>query len=177
MKCRAEDENQMRPHIIDRSLAIAAGLALCALATMAAKPAAAETDLTVKYDQSQLLRLPRPAVDIIIGNPTIADVSVQTGSMLVVTGKGFGITNMIVLDADREIIEEYRVLVVRESAKVVNLQKGSKRESYNCAPQCNPSLVVGDDQAYFETTAKTSERKIKFSEGGADAGGGSPGGQ
>jgi len=158
----------MRPHLIDRPLAIAAGLALCALAMVSAKPAAAETDLVVKYDQSQLLRLPRAAADIIIGNATIADVSVQTGDMLVVTGKSFGITNMIVLDVDREIIEEFRVVVVRESARVVNLQKGAKRESYNCAPECNPSLVVGDDQVYFESTARTSERKIKFSEGNAD---------
>lgn len=167
----------MRPYLIDRPLAIAAGLTLCALAILAAKPAAAETDLVVKYDQSQLLRLPRSAADIIIGNPTVADVSVQTGNMLVVTGKGFGITNMIVLDIDREIIEEYRVLVVRESAKVVNLHKGAKRESYNCAPQCNPSIVVGDDPAYFDAMAKTTERKIKFSEGNSDGGSGSPQGQ
>jgi hypothetical protein len=165
----------MRAHLIDRPLAIAAGLALCALAMVAAKPAAAETELIVKYDQSQILKLPRTAADIIIGNPTIADVSVQTGTMLVVTGKGFGITNMIVLDAEREVITEYRVLVIRESGRVVNLQKGAKRETYNCAPQCNPSLVVGDDQAYFDVTAKTSERKIKFSEGVSD--GGSPQGQ
>jgi len=166
----------MRAHLIDRPLAIAAGLALCALAMIAAKPAAAETELIVKFDQSQILKLPRAAADIIIGNPTVADVSVQTGNMLVVTGKGFGITNMIVLDIEREVVEEYRVLVIRESAKVVNLQKGTKRETYNCAPQCNPSLVVGDDQAYFEGTARASERKIKFSEGGSD-GGGSPQGQ
>jgi Flp pilus assembly secretin CpaC len=167
----------MRAHSIDHPLAIAVGLAFCALAMIAAKPAAAETDLTVKYDQSQLLRLPRPAAEIIIGNPTIADVSVQASNMLVVTGKGFGITNMIVLDIDREVIEEFRVLVVRESVKVVNLQKGNKRETYNCAPQCNPSLVVGDDQAYFESTVKTSERKIKFSEGNSDGGAASPQGQ
>ena len=164
----------MRTHIIDHPLAIAAGLALCALAMVAAKPAAAETDLVVKYDQSQLLRLPRPAVDIIVGNPTIADVSVQTGSMLVVTGKSFGITNMIALDADREIIDEFRVIVIRESARVVNLQKGSRRESYNCAPQCNPSLVVGDDATYFSATANTAERKIKFSEGNSEGGSAQP---
>lgn len=167
----------MRAHLLDRPLAIAAGLALCALAMVAAKPAAAETDLVVKYDQSQLLRLPRAASDIIIGNPTVADVSVQTGNMLVVTGKGFGITNMIVLDADREVIEEYRVVVIRETTKVVNLHRGGKRESYNCAPQCNPSLVAGDDPAYFDATVRTTERKMKFSEGGSDGGGGSPSGQ
>jgi hypothetical protein len=53
---------------------------------------------------------------------------------------------------------------------VVNLQKGSKRESYNCTPQCNPSLVVGDDQAYFDGVVKAAERKIKFSEGQSDPG-------
>lgn len=164
----------MRAHLIDHTLALAAGLALCAIAIMSVRPAAAETELVVKYDQSQLLRLPRPAVDIIVGNPTIADVSVQTGSMLVVTGKSFGITNMIALDADRETIDEFRVVVIRESARVVNLQKGSKRESYNCAPDCNPSLVVGDDAAYFTATATTAERKLKFSEGGADGGSAQP---
>lgn len=126
-------------------------------------------DLIVKYDQSQLLRLPRPVSEIIIGNPSIADITVQSSDMLVVTGKSFGITNVIVLDSDRSVIQDQRILVVRDEAKTVNLQKGSKRESYNCTPQCNPSLVVGDDTAYFDTVAKTAERKIKFSSGGTDA--------
>ena len=62
-------------------------------------PAARANDLIVKYDQSQLLRLPRPAAAIIIGNPTIADVSVQGGNLLVVTGQSYGITNIIHLAA------------------------------------------------------------------------------
>lgn len=146
-----------------RRLAIAIPLVL----GFSMSPAAAQ-DLIVKYDQSQLLRLPRPVSEIIIGNPTIADITVQSSDMLVVTGKSFGITNVIVLDSDRSVIQDQRILVVRDEAKTVNLQKGSKRESYNCTPQCNPSLVVGDDSAYFDTVAKTSERKIKFS-GGSDA--------
>ena len=55
----------------------------------------ATDDLIVKYDQSHLLRLPRPAAEIIIGNPAIADISVQFGNLLVITGKTFGITNII----------------------------------------------------------------------------------
>lgn len=145
-----------------RAALMAAALGFCTC------PAAA-SDLIVKYDQSQLLRLPRPVSEIIIGNATIADVTVQSSDTLVVTGKSFGITNVIVLDADRNVIQDQRVLVVRDEAKTVNLQKGGKRESYNCTPQCNPSLVVGDDSGYFETVAKTSERKIKFSGTGADA--------
>ena len=134
-------------------------------------PAARANDLIVKYDQSQLLRLPRPAAEIIIGNPTIADVSVQGGNLLVVTGKSFGITNIIALDADRNIIQDQRVLVQRDEVRVVNLQKGSKRESYNCSPQCNPSITIGDDPAYFASVSANTERKLKSSEGGSEGGG------
>ncbi len=134
-------------------------------------------DLIVKYDQSQLLRLPRPVAEIIIGNPTIADVTVQANNLLVVTGKTFGITNVIALDAERNVIQDQRVMVVREEVKVVNVQKGIKRESYNCAPNCNPSMVVGDDPTYFESVGRMSERKIKFTEGSAEAGGAQGGNQ
>ncbi len=145
-------------------LGFVGGLAVGLLAHLV--PAVAQ-DLVVKYDQSQLLRLPRPVAEIIIGNPTIADVTVQAPNLLVVTGKTFGITNVISLDAERNVIMDQRVVVVREETRVVNLQKGSKRESYNCTPICNPSLVIGDDQAYFESVVRNGERKIKFSESSA----------
>lgn len=134
-------------------------------------------DLVVKYDQSQLLRLPRPVSEIIIGNPSIADVTVQANDLLVITGKTFGITNVIALDAQRNVIQDQRVIVAREEARVVNLQKGGKRETYNCSPNCNPSLVVGDDTSYFETVGRMAERKIKFSDTSADGGGGTASGQ
>jgi hypothetical protein len=127
------------------------------------------SDIIVKYDQSQILRLPRPVADIIIGNPTIADVTVQAPDLLVITGKTFGITNVIFLDAAKKIIQEQRVMVIRDQASVVNLTKGEKRSSFNCTPQCNPMAVVGDDPSYFESVTKTAERKIKFSESGGES--------
>jgi len=149
-----------------RLRAVCAGVALAAV--LGAAPAGAE-DLIVKYDQSQLLRLPRAASEIIIGNPAIADVSVQAGNLLVVTGKTFGITNIIALDADRNVIQDQRILVRRDEVKVVNLQRGTQRQSFNCTPQCNPSITVGDEQAYFDTIAKASRAKISFSAGEADS--------
>ena len=126
-------------------------------------------DLIVKYDQSQLLRLPRPAAEIIIGNPTIADISVQSGNLLVITGKTFGITNIIALDADRNVIQDQRVLVKRDESKVVNLQRGTQRQSYNCTPQCNPSITIGDEQKFFDAVATASQKKINFSSSGGDS--------
>jgi hypothetical protein len=155
------------------------GAVLRGLAVAVALPSGglAAQELIVKYDQSQLLRLPRPVAEIIIGNPSIADVTVQSGNLLVITGKTFGITNVIALDADRNVIQDQRVMVMREEARVVNLQKGSKRESYNCTPNCNPTLVVGDDSTYFEAVGRMNERKVKFSDNSADSSGGSPGNQ
>lgn len=159
----------MTIHLPAKSSALrTVALALAGVA-MTAITASAADDLIVKYDQSQLLRLPRPAAEIIIGNPAIADISVQSGNLLVVTGKTFGITNIIALDAERNVIQDQRILVKRDEAKVVNLQRGTQRQSYNCTPQCNPSITVGDEQGYFDTISKAAEKKIGFSERAADS--------
>jgi Flp pilus assembly secretin CpaC len=147
------------PSLLRRLILVASGL-------MASQAMAAE-DLIVKYDQAQLLRLSRPVAEIIIGNPTIADITVQASTLLVVTGKTFGITNIIALDGERNIITERRILVRRDERKVVNLQRGTQRQSYNCTPQCNPSLTVGDDKAFFNDVKSTADAKISFSNGQA----------
>jgi hypothetical protein len=137
----------------------------------ASASAASASDLVVRYDQSQLLRLPRPASEIIIGNPSIADVSLQGGNLLVVTGKTFGITNIIALDADRNVIQDQRVMVERDDQKVVNLHKGSTRSTYACTPKCEPTLTIGDDKAYFEAVLKHNGEKTTFSSNAADSAG------
>jgi len=153
------------------AVALLAGAAL--LATNSRPAAQGLDDIIVTYDQSQLLSLPRPAAEIIIGNPVIADVSVQSGNLLVITGKSFGITNMIALDAKRQIIFDRRILVRRDDVRVVNLQRGSLRQTFNCTPQCNPTITVGDEPAYFEATLKAAEKKSGMSEKAADGPGNS----
>lgn len=146
--------------------AFLAGFAASALALPMA-PAKAQ-DLIVKYDQSTLLRMPRPVAEIIIGNPLFVEVTVQSSDMLVITGKTFGITNVIALDANRNIIQDQRVMVVRDESKLVSLTRAGKRETYNCSPNCNPSFMAGDDPNYFETVGRNYERKNKLSESSAD---------
>lgn len=129
------------------------------------------SDLVVAYDQSQLLRLPRPAASVIIGNPSIADVAIQGGNLLVVTGKTFGVTNIIALDAERNIIQDQRIVVTRDEVRTVNLTKGGMRQSYSCTPNCSPTLTIGDDTAYFDTISKHAATKTKFSDGSGDPNG------
>lgn len=144
-------------------------ISLACLIGLAPGSSAHAGDLVVRYDQSQLLRLPRPASEIIIGNPSIADVALQGGNLLVVTGKTFGITNVIALDADRNVIQDQRVMVERDDNKIVNLHKGSTRFTYSCTPNCEPNLTIGDDKAFFDQVSSHNTAKTKFSEGAADA--------
>lgn len=144
---------------------VLASVAIGAAAMLAVAPARAAEDLIVKYDQSQLVRLPKAAAEVIVGNPSIADVAVQSGNLLVVTGKTFGITNIIALDAERNVIQDQRVLVRRDEGKVVNLLRGTERQSYNCTPQCNPSITIGDEQKYFDAIRSASQNKMTFSGG------------
>jgi hypothetical protein len=148
------------------------GLALLSAAlALAASPLRGNAnELIVKFDQSQIIKLPRPVAEIIIGNPMIADIAIQSSNMLVVTGKSFGLTNLIALDADRNVIIDQRVMVQRDNARLLFLTKGGKRETYNCAPQCNPTMTVGDDNTFFDQTARASEKKIKMNEGQTDGG-------
>lgn len=146
----------------------------CLIAAWLALPLAAraaDKDLVVSYDQSKLLRLSRPVAEIIIGNPSIADVTVNGSTMLVVTGKTFGMTNIIALDADKKIIREQRIIVERDEHRVVNLHKAGVRQSYSCTPNCSPTLTIGDDPTYFETVQKHSAAKTGFSSSEAPAAG------
>lgn len=152
-------------------------LSLAVIAASAVSSPATAGDLIVRYDQSQLLRLPRPASEIIIGNPSIADVSLQGGNLLVVTGKTFGITNVIALDADRNVIQDQRVVVERDDHRVVNLHKGATRFTYSCSPNCETNLTIGDDKFYFDTVQKHNTEKTRFSEGAADSAGAGGGAQ
>ena len=136
-------------------------------ATLIAVPNAVADDLIVRYDQAQLLRLPRPVNEIIVGNPSIADVAIQGGNLLVITGKTFGVTNIIALDADRNIIQDQRILVERDQT-VVNLHRGTGRQTYSCTPQCQPNLTIGDDPTYFKTLDAQNSSKVRFSESGSE---------
>ena len=152
------------------SRTVASGLALAAAALSA--PSAHAQDLIVKYDQASIVRLSRPAAEIIVGNPSITDVSIQSGTSLVITGKSFGITNIIALDAQGQVIRDQRVMVRVDDDRMVVVNSGGKRNSYACTPTCAPTLTVGDDAEFFSKTQGTVSSKAKTSEAAGDGGAG-----
>ncbi len=152
-------------------------LHMIAFGLLVAPESARADDLVVRYDQATLLRLPRAVAEVITGNPSVADVTIQGSNMLVITGKTFGITNVIALDAERNIIQDQRVIVERDNASIVNLYKSSQRLSFSCTPSCSSTFTIGDENSYFDTIARHSAVKTKFSNGSTEVGDGGQGGQ
>lgn len=143
-----------------------------AVALLCSAPAMAQ-DIGVGIDQARLLRLDKPGAEFIVGNPSIADISVQNSQLIVITGKSFGSTNLIVLDGNgREILN--RTMTVRPSKNVVSLYKGSSRESYSCDGQCEPVIVPGDAPAYVDAVAAAIRTKDGLATGSAESGSAPP---
>ena len=149
------------------SVLTAAALGMTATLIVNTSTVAAEqtNDFVVQYDQVRLLRLEDKAADVIVGNPSIADVTIQNGKLLAITGKTFGVTNLIILDRAGRVMMNRRLLVSSDDQKIVNLTRGSTSQTYNCAPKCQPVLKIGDDTDYYGAIAKSSENKVKFSAG------------
>jgi Flp pilus assembly secretin CpaC len=90
----------------------------------------------------------------VIGNPAVADGSLQAGGLLVVTGKGYGATNLLALDRQGDTLAEYIVHVSgpRDDSNLT-IYRGVERETWNCAPNCEQSVVLGDSTPYFSAAS------------------------
>jgi Flp pilus assembly secretin CpaC len=121
-----------------------------AVATFIAGAAAGGEMLTVNLDQATVVRLPEKVTTIIIGNPLIADVSLQSGGIMVVTGKGFGVTNVLALDRTGGILMDKAVQVRGPRDDVLVVYRGVAQESYSCAPNCERRITLGDSPGHFD---------------------------
>jgi Flp pilus assembly secretin CpaC len=124
----------------------------------AALPAAAQNRnsgdsrvVTVMVDQAQVMKLPSGVATLVVGNPLIADVSIQAGGVVVLTGKGYGMTNLLAVDRSGAVLEEKTIRVQGARDSVV-VYRGVERESYSCTPKCERRITLGDNQDYFSAT-------------------------
>jgi len=132
-------------------------LALCfgfvvAVAVSAPLGAAQAADISVILDHARMVKLPDRVATIVVGNPAIADAAVQSGGWMVITGKGYGMTNIVALDRTGAILME-RTIEVQGPQNVVVVYRGVERDTLSCTPECSRQLTLGDGNAFFEVTA------------------------
>lgn len=113
-----------------------AGVAAVPLVFALAPPAEAEGGIAVSMNQARIVKMSRPIDTIVIGNSSIADAAVQDAYTIVLTGKGFGVTNMVVLDSDGAPIADEQVVVSRQDAQSLRIYRRAQVQTLSCTPYC-----------------------------------------
>lgn len=142
-------------------------LGVLVAALLCAAPAQADT-VNVSVDEARIMKMPDRVATIIIGNPLIADAALQSGGVLVLTGKGFGSTNMLALDRAGKVVMDTQIQVIGPGSRdLVVVYRGIERESYSCAPECERRLTLGDSVPYFGAILSQSGSRTGGAPGGA----------
>ncbi len=152
-----------------------------ALAGPAGAAGAADTIMVV-LDQATVARLPPHVATVVVGNPLIADISLQAGGIMVVTGKGYGSTNIVALDRSGNVLMEKSVQVGGPRDNVLVMYRGVERETYSCAPTCERRITLGDSSNFFDPAVQQTGTRNGLAQGSGappaftTGSGGSPGG-
>lgn len=155
----------MRKPIKSCLAATLAGFLLTAAVVPAQSEVATAEPVVVTVDRAKVFRISRPAATVIIGNPSIADATVEDDVTLVLTGRSFGVTNLIVLDHDGEPIVDETVVVRGHEANTVRIYRREERVTLACAPICEPTLTIGDSADRFEYAQQQITARNNLSEG------------
>ena len=97
--------------------------------------------ISVEIDQAQRVQLSGPAGSVIVGNPAIADVTVVDANTLYITGKGYGVTEVVAVDQiGRTVFQSQVVVTAGEGAGRVRVWRGAQSTEMACAASCSPSV-------------------------------------
>jgi hypothetical protein len=143
-------------------------LVLSACLAAVAPAVADDPVIPLTLDRATVIRAPANTTMVVIGNPGIADVSVQKNGLMVLTGKSFGETNMIALNEKGEMISE-SWLRVRPSQRTshITVFRGSEPETFSCTPDCQPTLALGDSDKFFGKVGGQTSARNGFAQGAA----------
>lgn len=148
------------------SLAVAALLAT-GIPSMASAESVRDVNnrsVLVTVDQAKVFRVSRPASTIIIGNPAIVDATIQDDQTLILTGRSFGVTNLIVLDQNGEALVDQPVVVRASETNTVRIYRRNSRATLACSPVCEPTLTIGDDNAAFDFASGQIQARNQLSQ-------------
>lgn len=121
-------------------------------ASQAQESAPSEAIMLV-LNRAKVLQLPPNASTVVVGNPAVADVTlIRRTKHMVLTGKGFGETNLIALDAQGRSVGESVIRVAAQGNNLV-VQRGMERETWDCSPRCQPTFSLGDSTKFATENA------------------------
>ena len=159
-------KSKILPMIRTCALALSAGIVISVAAP--ASPSLAQDNiddaLKVTIDRAKVVRIARSADTVIIGNPAIADATIQDAQTIVLTGRSFGVTNLIVLDANGDPVVDETIIVTGHEGNTVRIYRQAVRETLACSPVCEPTLTIGDDAITFSSAQQQINQRNTLSD-------------
>ena len=142
-------------------------------AAAAMTQAAAAEQIWLTMDQVRPFKLEKPAQSIVIGNPAIADITIQDNANLLLFGKTPGLTNIYIFDENGEASKNLIVRVRTPSSDMLTVHRGAARTTYNCTTNCEATITVGDDPAAFGgVSTQVAQKYSQAGAMGSNSGGG-----
>ena len=152
-----------------------ATFAALALASLAA-PAVADDVVQVTWRKAQVMSFGGGIGGIVIGDPSIVDVTLDGSGQIVVFGKTPGETNMIVTGTDNTVLFNAPVLVMPEDTRqvsIINAGTGTISErSWTCLTRC--VQVLGPGGTSYASIQPQGGGTVAAPAGAAGAGGTDP---
>jgi hypothetical protein len=144
-------------------------VSVCLLAIAAVAPAANAEDLILKTDQTSIIMLSADPGTIVVGNPGIADVTLN-GKQLFLHGKAPGSTNVTIIDANGNKMSDLDITVSNNYRNLVSVFSASPkgapiRQTYTCVPDCEPAMVAGDSGDFLAATIANNSQRGAFATG------------
>ena len=143
---------------------------LCILLPMLALlSAAAHADgLNITWREARVVKLAKPAVSVVVGDPTVADVTLDDPTTVIVFGKTPGETNLIVLSASQELLLDWQLVVNPITQGHVSIMasgdKGPVETLYSCGGErCTRVLSPTDVQFQSSSVSTTSSNATQTS--------------
>lgn len=117
------------------------------MAGMAISAASASDVVSVTWRKAQIMSFGSGVSGIIIGDPSVIDVTVEASGQIVVFGKVPGETNMMVIGADNTVLFDAPVVVMPEDDRQVSIiSVGAdtiSERSWTCLSRCVQVLGPG----------------------------------
>lgn len=117
---------------------------LAGVQPVAGDAASSSGAIILALDHARVMRMVGSVATVIIGNPAIADVAMPDPQTVVLTGKSYGETNMVMLDDVGNILAEQMLRVTVRGQSLVSVYRGVQRTTLTCSPTCEIRPTPGD---------------------------------
>lgn len=123
--------------------------AIAVLAALVATAASAAETMILTVGKAEVVRLPRDAANIVIGNPELFDITVEDPRLLLVFGRAEGQSNLVILDQNGGEILASKIVVRLDPEGHVHVlvpatgESGVTETVYQCIEgRCSQLMVM-----------------------------------